>query len=91
MAYKVCQCIPWDFLPTLHNPEAEVCDVFGRNCFQNAMNNVSKNGKDYKHCIGECDMMQFYLRVLSEKDLTAEKNLVLQQVVNFRFRESSFD
>ena len=45
------------------------------------MNNVSKNGKDYKHCIGECDMMQFYLRVLSEKDLTVEKNLVLQQVV----------
>ena len=30
-------------------------------------------------------MMQLYLRILSEKDLTAEKNLVLQRVVNFRF------
>ena len=42
------------------------------------MNNVSKNREDCKHCIGDCDMMQFYLKVLSEKDLTAEKNPYLK-------------
>ena len=35
-AKDVCQCIPWDFM---HNTEMSECDVFGRTCFLNVMEN----------------------------------------------------
>ena len=36
MAYKACQCIPWDFFHLMINQSDGVakCDAFGRTCFQ---------------------------------------------------------
>ena len=46
-AYKDCQCIPWDFFHELKsNGSAKECDVFGRTCFHNAINNVTKRNTD---------------------------------------------
>ena len=74
-AYEVCQCIPWDFFHELKsNGSATECDVFGRTCFQNAINAVTKDKHSCKHCIEECDMMNFYSRILKIKDLTLHGN-----------------
>ena len=74
LAYGICHCIPWDFLHTAHNSTAEICDVFGRKCFQTAVNNITKNGNACKHCVRECDKMEFELKVLSTKDLSSMEN-----------------
>ena len=73
-AYEVCQCIPWDFFHILKTQGvAPECDVFGRTCFQNAINLVPKE-TDCQHCIDECDMLKFHLKMLSEKNLASEGN-----------------
>ena len=73
-AYEVCQCIPWDFFHILKTQGvATECDVFGRTCFQNAINLVPKE-TDCQHCIEECDMLKFNLKMLSEKNLASEGN-----------------
>ena len=71
LAYEICHCIPWDFLHAAQNSTPEICDVFGRKCFQTAVNNITKNGNECKHCIRECDKMEFELKVLSAKDLSS--------------------
>ena len=43
VAGEICSCIPWDFI---HNTNKEECDVFGRTCFHNAINNVTKLNTD---------------------------------------------
>ena len=74
-AYKACQCIPWDFFHFLKNNQAiPECDIFGRTCFQNAINYVSKNDDYCSHCIEDCDMMNFYSRVQSVTDLSTKRN-----------------
>ena len=77
LAYNICQCIPWDFFPKLHNPKAEVCDLFGRKCFQTAVNNITKDGNSCKHCMEECDMMKFKLMILKEKKLSTKENIYI--------------
>ena len=71
-AYEDCSCIPWDFFHSKKNEGAKECDVFGRTCFQNAMNRVTKDEDACNHCIGECNWMNFNLRILSEKSLALE-------------------
>ena len=74
-AYKVCQCIPWDFFHELKsNGSAKECDVFGRTCFHNAINTVTKEKDSCKHCSEECDMMNFDVSIASTKKLTSEWN-----------------
>ena len=74
LAYGICHCTPWDFLHGEQNSTAEICDVFGRKCFQIAFNNITKNGNECKHCVRECDMMEFETSILGEKYLSSEKN-----------------
>ena len=74
LAYKICHCIPWDFLHIAQYSTAEICDVFGRKCFQTVVNNITKNGNECKHCVRECDKMEFELKVLSTKDLSSMEN-----------------
>ena len=38
LAEKMCKCIPWDYL---HNKKSVECDIFGRTCFYNAMENLT--------------------------------------------------
>ena len=74
-AYEVCECIPWDFFHQLKsNGSAQECDVFGRTCFHNVMNAFAKEEHHCKYCIEECDMMNFYARILRDKDMISEGN-----------------
>ena len=52
-AESLCKCIPWDFIN--QNTLAKECDIFGRTCFFNVMENISKSNNFCNHCIKECD------------------------------------
>ena len=56
-AESLCQCIPWDFMH--QNEMAEECDIFGRTCFYNAMENISKSSNLCNDCVKECDYITY--------------------------------
>ena len=63
MAEQICHCIPWDFIHNLQ--EAQECDLFGRTCFYNAMEKITKSN-DQNHCqkcIKECDYATYQAEV----------------------------
>ena len=66
-----CQCIPWDFIDTDSNIQDE-CDVFGRKCFFNAMENLTRqfHTNHCDHCIKECDFVKFNKEITKEESLT---------------------
>ena len=76
MAYKACQCIPWDFFHLMINQSNGVakCDAFGRTCFHDTINNVTKDDTYCQHCIKECDMMKFNLKVHKEEEIIPNGN-----------------
>ena len=73
MAYTACQCIPWDFFHTMKIQGPE-CDAFGRTCFQDTIDNVTKDDAYCHHCINECDMMKFNLKVHKEEKIISDGN-----------------
>ena len=69
-AEETCKCIPWDFLHK--NGKSQECDIFGRTCFYNAMNEFPKVKNSCDHCMKECDY------TIYETILTNEKSLLLE-------------
>ena len=66
LAIKECQCKPWDFISNI--TDIQECDIFGRTCFFDAMNMLTKSPKSLCiHCIKECDFIKF------KKELTGMK------------------
>ena len=67
-AYKKCQCVPWDFVKKIRN--FKECDVFGRTCFHNMMENVTHSRDDNcPHCIDECDYIKYRRKVISSEPI----------------------
>ena len=56
-AESFCNCIPWDFMH--QNAMAKECDIFGRTCFYNAMENISKSRNVCDDCVKECDYITY--------------------------------
>ena len=69
-AESLCQCIPWDFMH--QNEMAEECDIFGRTCFYNAMENISKSSNLCNDCVKECDYITYDGIVINVKDIAQE-------------------
>ena len=70
-AESICKCIPWDFM---HNIQAvssqEECDLFGRTCFYNAIENLTKSYHDFcNHCIKECDVESYDVKMTRKESL----------------------
>ena len=61
-AKNECQCIPWDFVNN-GTTTMDECDVFGRTCFFNWMENLAQSPIDHcSHCIkGKCLLCSYYL------------------------------
>ena len=77
MSYKACHCIPWDFFHLMLINQSEgvaECDAFGRTCFQDTIHNVTKDDTICNHCIEECDMMKFNLKVHKEEKIIPDGN-----------------
>ena len=74
-AFKHCGCVPWDFLHFLNN--STECDVFGRTCFLNAMENNQRVKKVHcPHCVEDCNIMTFKKSIKSTKSLDLKQKLV---------------
>ena len=58
IAKEKCQCIPWDFIDSTVGLE---CDVFGRTCFYNVMENLTQFPiMECNHCIkGKCPLCAY--------------------------------
>ena len=67
-AGAICHCIPWDFI---HNTQAKECDLFGRTCFYNAMEKLSKSNQSHcKECIvKECDYTTYEAIITKENKM----------------------
>ena len=67
MAIEICSCAPWDFL---HTSQKSECDVFGRTCFFNAMENLTISPIKYcEHCIDECDYIKYSKVITKQKKI----------------------
>ena len=68
-AEAICNCIPWDFLHK--NDKSLECDIFGRTCFYNTMDNLAKSRSICNQCMKECDY------TIYETILTSGKSFIL--------------
>ena len=67
-AYKICQCLPWDFVNTIS--ESTECDVFGRTCFFNVMENMTHSRDEFcSHCIEECDWVKYRRKIIGSESI----------------------
>ena len=75
-----CGCTPWDFIT--NNNEAGECDVFGRICFYNEIQSLTKSPNDpCNHCITECDYLKF------RKELTSKESIGLKKYSYFEYNK----
>ena len=56
LAFDVCGCIPWEFFRVGSYPE---CDVFGRTCFKNAMENITLTDAVCEDCFDDCQYLRY--------------------------------
>ena len=67
LATSICKCIPWDFISNANTKE---CDIFGRTCFYNAIENMTQSNHHCKHCIEDCDSIEFKRELNEERELS---------------------
>ena len=75
VAFKRCQCIPWDY-PQLNSSMA-TCDRFGRNCFKAAMIH-SDTIKKCRFCKNDCVSTSYsysvYSSIMDVNTMCSDKN-----------------
>ena len=76
MASNTCGCVPWDFLTT--NKSMRECDVFGRTCFLNKIEELTHLSKEdfniLSHricypCNKDCEYMKYHIKLHKEEKL----------------------
>ena len=68
-AFKICQCVPWDFENAIS--ESTECDIFGRTCFFNVMENMTHSRDEFcYHCIEECDWIKYRRRIIGSESIS---------------------
>ena len=68
IAVKTCNCTPWDFISKEGKRE---CDIFGRTCFYNSMENVLLNDSNLcDHCLKNCDFLEFRKELISKEEIS---------------------
>ena len=67
LALEVCKCAPWDFM---HRSDEKECDVFGRTCFYQTMENLIRDSDDHcSQCIQECDYMKYKREIVESRKI----------------------
>ena len=67
LAAEKCGCIPWDFY---HLGEFQECDVFGRTCFINTMENLTHMVKSTcQDCPKDCDYFKYSTELRSDEKI----------------------
>ena len=60
-AYNTCGCIPWDIYHVGTYPE---CDVFGRTCFMNVMENITHTPGICEECFDDCQYLRYRFEMI---------------------------
>ena len=59
---RQCQCVPWDFVTLEAQNNLSECDVFGRTCFLNVVNNVTHSEVNLcPQCMKSCQYLHFHI------------------------------
>ena len=68
-ASEQCQCVPWDFANNIK--DSEECDVFGRTCFFNMIENLTHEIHDFcSHCEEEFDWIRYRRKVIGSESVS---------------------
>ena len=60
LAFNACGCIPWDIFRVGSYPK---CDIFGRTCFRNVMENITNTDVACKDCHNDCLYLRYRYKV----------------------------
>ena len=58
-AYRKCACVPWDYPHIEKDTLVDVCDGWGKNCFENMLLNANKMKISCKHCVPDCNIIRY--------------------------------
>lgn len=68
IAIENCGCIPWDFPLNIIDSDVMECDIFGRTCFMNSIEQSTANEiNQCPQCQDECEFMEFHKTRITEK------------------------
>ena len=67
LAYNACGCIPWDIF---HVGNYTECDVFGRTCFMNVLENITHTNGLCEDCYDDCQYIRYKMIDVTEKKLS---------------------
>ena len=70
LVIEMCKCAPWDFM---HKSVEKECDVFGRTCFYQTMENITKDSNDHcSQCIQGCDYIKYKREIVESRKIMKE-------------------
>ena len=87
LAYNVCGCIPWDIFRVGSYPE---CDVFGRTCFKNTLENITHSNDLCVHCYDDCQYLRYKYKLTKEVTDTIQEELFQDNYDKLHVKFSSF-
>ena len=71
LAHEHCHCIPWDYLKN-NIQEVQECDIFGRNCFFDKMENLTKSSENpCDHCVEGCDYIHYNKEIVKQEKIVS--------------------
>ena len=76
-AFKTCKCVPWDFANNIK--ERKECDVFGRTCFFNRIENLTHTvDESCSYCQEECDWIRYRREIIGSESITLKKRTEME-------------
>ena len=62
MATKKCGCVPWDYPHLNTSGLSEVCEGWGRYCFENVLKDTNRRLANCKYCLPDCIITRYEKR-----------------------------
>ena len=61
MATQNCGCVPWDYPHFERSGLSDICDGWGRYCFESVMKDTNRGFANCKHCLPDCSITRYKL------------------------------
>ena len=82
-AFNTCKCVPWDFANGIK--ERKECDVFGRTCFFNRIENLTHTVDEAcSYCQEECDWTRYRRDIIGSESITLKKRSVMVESISVK-------
>ena len=73
MATEKCGCVPWDYPQLLKEDLLQVCEGWGRYCFESVLKDSNKELNNCGHCVPDCIVTRYNIY---------NNNYVLESIIN---------